>query len=121
MLVGHGIKTSVAALWRFFARLRITAGMIGPTSWSSAGLGSRADSTSLPSNWCSSTRLGLDQHGLPTWLPASVPHGHWKTTFVAGPRRAGMIAPMVLHGQINRGAFWAYIDQVPAPELRPGD
>ena len=30
-------------------------------------------------------------------LRASVPHGHWKTTtFVAGLRNTGMVAPMVL-------------------------
>jgi transposase len=51
-----------------------------------------------------------------------VPFGHWKTTtFVAGLRRTGMIAPMVLDGPINREAFLAYVDQVLAPELQPGD
>ena len=36
-------------------------------------------------------------------LRADVPHGHWKTTtFVAGLRRSGMVAPMVLDGPINR-------------------
>jgi hypothetical protein len=32
-------------------------------------------------------------------LRASIPHGHWKTTFVAGLRNSGMIAPMVLDGR----------------------
>jgi transposase len=55
-------------------------------------------------------------------LRAGVPFGHWKTTtFVAGLRRTGMIAPMVLDGPINREAFLAYVDQVLAPELQPGD
>lgn len=55
-------------------------------------------------------------------LRASVPYGHWKTTtFVAGLRRDGMIAPMVLDGPINRAAFLAYVEQVLVPELRPGD
>ena len=36
----------------------------------------------------------------------SVPHGHWcTTTFVAGLRPDGLIAPFVLDGPINREAF----------------
>ena len=55
-------------------------------------------------------------------LRAGVPHGHWKTTtFVAGLRNTGMVAPMVLDGPINRDAFTAYVRQVLVPELRPGD
>jgi len=55
-------------------------------------------------------------------LRALVPHGHWKTTTVlAGLRRSGMVAPMVLDGPINRIAFEAYVEQVLVPELSPGD
>ena len=55
-------------------------------------------------------------------LRVGVPHGHWKTTtFVAGLRLTGMVAPMVLDGPINGVSFQAYIDQVLVPELRPGD
>ena len=55
-------------------------------------------------------------------LRAPVPHGHWKTTtFVAGLRTSGMVAPMVLDGPINGAAFQAYVDQVLVPELEPGD
>ena len=53
---------------------------------------------------------------------ASVPHGHWKTTtFTAGLRLDGLIAPMLLDGPMNGPAFLAYAEQVLAPELRPGD
>ena len=53
---------------------------------------------------------------------APVPHGHWKTTtFVAGLRTTGMVAPMVLDGPINAIAFQAYVDQVLVPTLQPGD
>ncbi len=39
-------------------------------------------------------------------LRMGVPHGHWKTTtFGAGLRRTGMVAPFVLDGPINRHAF----------------
>jgi len=55
-------------------------------------------------------------------LRAGIPHGHWKTTtFVAGLRLTGMVAPMVLDGPINRDAFLAYVNQVLVPELTPGD
>ena len=53
---------------------------------------------------------------------AAIPHGHWKTTtFVAGLRRDGMTAPMVLDGPMNGPAFLAYVEQVLVPTLRPGD
>ena len=55
-------------------------------------------------------------------LRAGIPHGHWKTTtFVAGLRLTGMVAPMVLDGPMNGAAFLAYVQQVLAPELKPGD
>jgi transposase len=43
------------------------------------------------------------------------------TTFVAGLRTSGMIAPLVLDGPINGELFQHYVDQVLVPELRPGD
>ena len=55
-------------------------------------------------------------------LRASVPHGHWKTTtFIAGLRLTGLVAPFVLDGPINRDAFGVYVEKVLVPELRPGD
>ena len=55
-------------------------------------------------------------------LRVGVPHGHWKTTtFVAGLRTNGLVAPFVLDGPINRHAFEVYIEKVLVPELRPGD
>lgn len=55
-------------------------------------------------------------------LRASVPHGHWKTTtFVAGLRLSGIVAPMVLDGPINGEAFRAYVEQFLIPELKAGD
>ncbi len=55
-------------------------------------------------------------------LRAAVPHGHWKTTtFVAGLRQDGMVAPFVLDGPINRLAFETYVARVLVPELRSGD
>ena len=55
-------------------------------------------------------------------LRVGVPHGHWKTTtFVAGLRLSGTVAPMVLDGPINGPAFQAYVEQVLVPELKRGD
>jgi len=55
-------------------------------------------------------------------LRVGLPHRHWKTTtFVAGLRLNGVVAPMVLDGPINGAAFQAYVDQVLVPELKPGD
>ena len=55
-------------------------------------------------------------------LRAAVPHGHWKTTtFVAGLRLDGVVAPLVLDGPINATAFEAYVEQFLAPTLKPGD
>ena len=55
-------------------------------------------------------------------LRAAVPHGPWKTTtFVAGLRRTGLTAPMVLDGPINGVWFQAYVDQVLVPTLTRAD
>ncbi len=55
-------------------------------------------------------------------LHAAIPWGHWKTTtFVAGLRTTGLTAPMVLDGAMNGDAFKAYVEQVLAPSLAPGD
>lgn len=54
-------------------------------------------------------------------LRMGFPHGHRKTTtLVAGLRMTGMVVPMVLDGPIGDW-FEAYVTQVLAPELRPGD
>jgi transposase len=53
---------------------------------------------------------------------AAVPHGHWKTTtFTAGLRLDGLSAPFVIDGPMDGDAFRVYVDQVLAPELKPGD
>jgi transposase len=55
-------------------------------------------------------------------LRAGIPHGHWKTTtFVAGLRLTGMVAPFVLDGPINRDAFEIYVEKVLVPDLRSDD
>jgi DDE superfamily endonuclease len=55
-------------------------------------------------------------------LVDAAPAGHWRTTtFVAGLRASGIIAPFVLDGPMTGDAFRAYGEQVLAPELEPGD
>jgi transposase len=53
---------------------------------------------------------------------AGVPHGHWKTTtFTGALRLTGMTAPFVYDGAMNGNVFQAYVSQVLAPTLAPGD
>jgi transposase len=55
-------------------------------------------------------------------LIARVPFGHWKTsTFLAALRWDGMSAPAVFDGPINGRSFTAYVEQILAPSLLPGD
>lgn len=55
-------------------------------------------------------------------LLAKAPFGHWKTTtFTAGLRFDGLVAPFVLDGPMNGEAFLAYIKLVLAPSLSEGD
>ena len=57
-----------------------------------------------------------------TRLTGRVPHGHWKTTtFVAGLRHDGITAPLVIDGPMNGTIFRAYVEQMLAPTLTPGD
>jgi transposase len=73
---------------------------------------------------CASTSMARTRGRAPRGerLPAGIPHGHWKTTtFVAGLRHTGLVAPMVLGGPIDGAAFRAYVDRVLVPEPRPGD
>src|SRR5215210_7148145 len=51
-------------------------------------------------------------------LVDAVPAGPWKTTtFVAGLRGSGIIAPFVLDGPMTGAVFRAYVEQVLAPAL----
>jgi transposase len=77
----------------------------------------------------------LDETGATTamlsrcgWGPRSerlvdkAPQGHWRTTtFVAGLRETGIIAPFVLDGPMTGAAFRTYVEQLLAPTLGAGD
>jgi transposase len=52
----------------------------------------------------------------------AVPHGHWlTTTFVAGLRENGIVAPLVVDGPMRGEIFRAYVEQMLAPALSKGD
>ena len=65
-------------------------------------------------------RYGRSPRGQP--CRAAVPHGHWKTsTFIAGLRSDGIVAPLVFDGAMNAEIFRHYIGEILAPTLAPGD
>jgi transposase len=55
-------------------------------------------------------------------LVSKTPWGHWKTTtFTAGLRRDGLVAPFVLDGPMNGAAFLVYIEKFLVPSLAKDD
>ncbi len=55
-------------------------------------------------------------------LNGYAPHGRWKTlTFIAALRHDRIEAPFVIDGPINGAFFQAYVEQILAPTLSPGD
>lgn len=57
-----------------------------------------------------------------TRLIDRTPHGHWKTSsFIAGLRVDGLIAPCVFDGAVNGEMFLGYVEQVLVPTLAKGD
>src|SRR5262249_39816707 len=53
---------------------------------------------------------------------AAVPHGHWKTTtFIAGLRREGLSAPLVIDGPMDGATFLSYVQDFLCPTLKRAD
>ena len=76
------------------------------------------DETSAATNMA--RRYGRARRG--ERVVAAVPYGHRKTTtFVAGLRQDGLIAPLALDGAMNGESFLAYVRQFLVPCLRRGD
>ena len=136
-LAVHGIGVRYGGLWRFFARHGITV----EKKTAHAAEQDRPDVLRRREAWFEG-QLDLDPTRLvfidETWastnmartrgraprgerLRAAVPHDHWKTTtFAAGLRRDGIVAPFVLDCPINRHSFETYVARVLVPDLRPG-
>ena len=65
-------------------------------------------------------RMGRAERG--NRLVCAVPQGHWHTTtFIAGLRHDGLLAPGVFDGAIDGAMFLAYVEQVLVPTLQTGD
>jgi hypothetical protein len=65
-------------------------------------------------------RYGRSPRG--TRLHDHAPCGHWETqTVIAALRVDGVSAPAVFDGPIDAVSFYAYVEQVLVPTLRPGD
>lgn len=65
-------------------------------------------------------RFGRAARGAP--CVGATPHGHWRnTTFIAGLRSDRIDAPMLMEGAMNGDAFCAWVEQMLAPTLSPGD
>src|ERR671927_667021 len=118
----RGWAAKKASTWSRRSLLRNTTAPVAlaPCAWNTCLARSR------PIVLTSSTDASLSgpqHHHLGTSMPSrGRPPHHWKTTtFVAGLRRDGIVAPFVLDGPINRDAFETYVAQVLAPELRAGD
>ena len=55
-------------------------------------------------------------------LVCKVPFGAWTTlTFIAALRHDRITAPLLLQGAMNGQIFRAYVEQMLAPTLKPGD
>jgi transposase len=55
-------------------------------------------------------------------LVDTAPQGHWRTTtFVAGLRGTGIVAPFVVDGPMTGPIFRIYVEEVLAPTLGAGD
>jgi transposase len=55
-------------------------------------------------------------------LVAKVPHGHWKTsTLIGALGLSGIRCSAVFDGPVNTEVFQAFVEQVLAPQLKPGD
>ncbi|WP_166300311.1 IS630 family transposase [Bradyrhizobium sp. 2S1] len=138
LLKRRGISTGIASLWRFFQRRKITL----KKKTAHAAEQRRGDINAAREEWFEGQidldperLVFIDETSANTKMArlygrsprgercrAAIPHGHWKTTtFTAGLRSDGLIAPIVLDGPMDGDAFLAYVEQLLAPSLRPGD
>jgi transposase len=134
----HGLGGSRSAVWRFFARHKITVKKKSVR----AAEQERADVARARRRWMREQGLFdparlvfVDETAVSTnmarlrgrcergeRLIAHVPQSHRETlTFVAGLRHDGIVAPFVLNGAMNGESFLAYLNQCLAPTLKRDD
>ena len=134
----HGIVGSRSAVWRFFARHKITVKKKSVR----AAEQERADVARARRRWMREQGLFdparlvfVDETAVSTnmarlrgrcergeRLIAQVPQGRWETiTFVAGLRHDGIVAPFVISGPMNGASFLAYLRQCLVPTLERDD
>ncbi len=133
----HGVSVCLATIWKTPDRFGLTFKKV-----TQGRRADRPDVAAARQTWCAA-QPALDPERLifidETWtktnmtrlrgrarkgerLVAGVPHGRWKTsTFLAGLRHDRLTAPAVFDGAINGELFTAYVQQVLAPTLTPGD
>ena len=137
-LAARQINTSRGALWRFFARHRITR----KKKSLRAAEQEREDVARARRRWIREQGLldparlvfvdetGVNTHMVRLYghaprgvrLVEHVPFGDWETiTFVAALRHDKMVAPMVVDGPINGELFLAYVKHCLVPTLKPND
>ena len=134
ILDGIGVKITESSIRRFFARHAITfkknparrrAGAAQARERWKAGQGSLdARKLVFVDETGTNTKMVRAYGRCPRGqrLIGKQPWGHWKTTtFTAGLRWDGLVAPWVLDGPMNRDAFITYVEKVLAPTLGEGD
>ncbi|WP_370175578.1 IS630 family transposase [Bradyrhizobium elkanii] len=138
LLKRRGISAGIASLWRFFNAERShlkketahaaeqRSGDINAAreEWSEGQIDLDPERLVFVDETSANTKMARLYGRSPRGerCRAAVPHGHWKTTtFTAGLRSDGLIAPLVLDGPMDGDAFLAYVEQLLAPSLRPGD
>jgi transposase len=134
----HRLGGSRSAVWRFFARHKITVKKKSVR----AAEQERADVARARRRWMREQGLFdparlvfVDETAVSTnmarlrgrcergeRLIAHVPQSRWHTiTFVAGLRHDGIVAPFVLNGAMNGASFLAYLRQCLVPTLERDD
>ncbi len=137
LLAEHQHKAGLGSVWRFFDRHGISF-----KKSLRAAEQDRPDVAAARTSWAEhqpkldpELLVFIDETGTSTnmvrlrgraprgeRLVSKVPHGHWKTTtFVAALRSNAFTAPCLIDGPMNGDAFLAYVEQILAPSLIPGD
>jgi len=126
-LAERGVRVSIGALWRFFARRQITLKKDGPCrrAGSSRRPGPAQQWRNLLGHLGPRPLICIDETGASTKMARlfgrAAARALETTTFTVGLRMDGLVAPMLLDGPTDGAAFLAYVRQMLVPALRPGN